>query len=150
MTDVVENDILNNKYTLFQKMMYGGVFYGVIVIPTHWITLLFTLIFPPIGEILNSITNYIVDTFPWITWDALKHLFEYEVLTRIIYSLLLTSMFYFPGLIYTLSKLTINNSKIQGTLQCNSDGACIDLTDEKEQAKIQKEQAKIQKNNKKQ
>ena len=132
MTDAVENDILNDRYTLFQKIMYGGVLHGVLVVPTYWINLLITLIFPPLGEILNSLTDYLMDTFPWITWDALKHLFEYEVLTRIIYSFLLTSMFYIPGLIYTLSKLTVNTPNIPGTLQCNSDGVCTELTDEVE------------------
>ena len=49
MTDAVENDILNDRYTLFQKIMYGGVLHGVLVVPTYWINLLITLIFPPLG-----------------------------------------------------------------------------------------------------
>ena len=127
MTDVIENDILNDRYTLFQQTIYGGVGHGVMVIPTNWINLLITLIFPPLGEILNNLTEHLMDTFPWITWDALKNLFDYQVFTRIVYSFVLTSMFYLPGLIYTLSKLTVNTPNIPGTLQCNSEGACTEL-----------------------
>lgn len=126
MTDVVENDILNGSYSLFQQVLYGGVSHGVVIIPTHVLKLLFTLIFPPLGEIISSLSEFISDTFPWVTWDALKKLFEYKTLNRIIYSFLLTSMFYIPGLIYTLSNLTTNTPKVPGTLICNSDGECED------------------------
>ena len=93
MTDLVENDILNGYYTLFQKILYGGVMHGVVVIPTNWIRLLITLIFPPLGEILNAITEYMIDTFPWITWNAITKIFEFEVLNRIVYSFILTIYF---------------------------------------------------------
>jgi hypothetical protein len=126
MTDVVENDILNGSYSLFQQVLYGGVSHGVIIIPTHVFKLLFTLIFPPLGEIISSLSEFISDTFPWVTWEALKKLFEYKTLNRIIYSFLLTSMFYIPGLIYTLSNITTNTPNVPGTLICNSDGECED------------------------
>lgn len=130
MTDSVENDILNGSYSLFQKILYGGVFHGVVVIPTHWIKLLITLIFPPLGEIINSISEYMIDTFPWITFDALKQIFTFEVLNRIVYSFILTSMFYVPGLIYTLANITVNTPNVPGTLMCNNEtGVCIDTAD---------------------
>ena len=129
MTDVVENDILNNDYSLFQKVLYGGVSHGVLIIPTHFFKLIFTLIFPPLGQIINILSDKLISTFPWITWDALKHLFEYENLNYIIYSFVLTSMFYIPGLIYTLSKLTTNTENVPGTLKCNPNtGVCIDTS----------------------
>ena len=130
MTDVVENDILDNRYSLFQKVLYGGVMHGVLVIPTHWVKLLITLIFPPLGEILNAITEYMIDTFPWITWKCISNLFTFEILNRIVYSFILTSMFYIPGLIYTLSNITVNTPNVPGTLMCNnSTGECIDTAD---------------------
>ena len=130
MTDLVENDILNGDYTLFQKILYGGVMHGVVVIPTNWIRLLITLIFPPLGEILNAITEYMIDTFPWITWNAITKIFEFEVLNRIVYSFILTSMFYIPGLIYTLSKITVNTPNVPGTFMCNNDtGVCTDTAE---------------------
>jgi hypothetical protein len=130
MTDVVENDILNGKYSLFQQILYGGAAHGVIIIPTHFFKLLFTLIFPPLGEIIGSVSSLLTDTFPWITWDAIKKLFEYQTLNRIIYSFILTSMFYIPGLIYTLSNLTTNTPNVPGTLVCNPDtGVCQDTSE---------------------
>lgn len=130
MTDVVENDILNGKYSLFQQILYGGVAHGVLIIPTHFFKLLFTLIFPPLGEIIGAVSSLITDSFPWITWDAIKKIFEYQTLNRIIYSFLLTSMFYIPGLIYTLSNLTTNTPNVPGTLVCNPDtGVCKDTSE---------------------
>jgi hypothetical protein len=126
MTDVVENDILTGKYSLFQQVLYGGVSHGVVIIPTHVFKLLFTLIFPPLGEIISSVGEFISDTFPWVTWEAIKKLFEFEVLNRIIYSFILTSLFYIPGLIYTLSNLTTNTPNVPGTLICTPEGVCLD------------------------
>jgi hypothetical protein len=126
MTDVVENDILNRQYSLFQQVLYGGVSHGVIIIPTHVFKLLFTLLFPPLGEIISSVSEFIGDTFPWVTWDAIKKLFEFKTLNRIIYSFILTSLFYIPGLIYTLSNITTNTPNVPGTLICTPDGNCMD------------------------
>jgi len=129
MTDVVENDILNGNYSLFQKVLYGGVSHGVVIIPTHVLKLLFTLIFPPLGEVISCIGEFISDTFPWVTWEALKKLVEYKILNRIIYSFVLTSLFYIPGLIYTLSNLTTNTPNVPGTLICTPDGNCMDSSE---------------------
>ena len=129
MTDVVENAILNDNYSLFQKVLYGGVSHGVLIIPTHFFKLIFTLIFPPLGQIINILSDKLISTFPWITWDALKQLFEYKNLNYIIYSFVLTSMFYIPGLVYKLSKLTTNTPNVPGTLKCNpKTGVCIDTS----------------------
>lgn len=117
--DSVERDIHNNDYSLFQRILYGGVSSGAMVIPTHFFKLIFTLIFPPIGEIMNAVSDFLIDSFPYITWSAIKAIFEYENLTRIIYSFVLTSMFYFPGLIYVLSKIKTATPSINGTLRCD-------------------------------
>ena len=100
--DVVESDIQSDNYTLFQRILYGGVSHGVVVIPTHFFKILITILFPPIGEIFSAITSvpeFIADKFPWITWDALKNLVKFETINRIVYSFILTSMFYIPGLL---------------------------------------------------
>ena len=126
--DVVENDIKSDNYTLFQKILYGGVSHGVIVIPTHFFKILITLLFPPIGEIFSALTSvpeFIADSFPWITWDAIMNLVKFETINRIVYSFILTSMFYIPGLIYVLANLVPNTSYTPGTLQCRADtGVC--------------------------
>ena len=129
MTDYAENKIYNDNYALFDRILYGGIGYGTIVIPLNFFKIIFTLIFPPIGEILSIIGDKLLNNFPYITWDTLKTLFDVNNLNRIIYSLILTSMFYIPGLIYTLSKITTNSPNVSGTLQCDPDtGQCYDLS----------------------
>lgn len=129
MTDAVENDILNDDYTLFQRVLYGGVGHGAMIIPTHFFKVIITLIFPPLGEILNAVSVYLVDGFPWITWNALKNLFDFQILNRIIYSFVLTSLFYLPGLIYVLSNITTGTPNVPGTLICNPyTGICEDVS----------------------
>ena len=129
MTDYAENKIYNDNYALFDRILYGGIGYGTIVIPLNFFKIIFTLIFPPIGEILSIIGDELLNNFPYITWDTLKTLFDVNNLNRIIYSLILTSMFYIPGLIYTLSKITTNSPNVSGTLQCDPDtGQCYDLS----------------------
>lgn len=134
--DVVESDIQSDNYTFFQKILYGGVSHGVVVIPTHFFKILITILFPPIGEIFSAITSvpeFIADTFPWITWDAIKNLVKFETLNRIVYSFILTSMFYIPGLVYVLANLTPNTSYTPGTLQCRADtGVCEFVSTPKE------------------
>jgi hypothetical protein len=123
--DSVERDIYNDDYSLFQRILYGGVSSGSLVIPTNFFKLIFTLIFPPIGEILNAVSKFLIDKFPFITWEAVKAIFEYDNLTRIVYSFVLTSMFYFPGLIYVLSKIETATPNINGTLKCSTEtGKC--------------------------
>jgi uncharacterized membrane protein YqaE (UPF0057 family) len=130
--DIVENDIQRDNYTLFQRILYGGVSHGVVIIPTHFFKILITLLFPPIGEIFNIITSvpeFIADKFPWITWNAIVNLVKFENLNLIIYSFILTSMFYIPGLIYVLAELTPNTNYTPGTLKCRADtGKCELIT----------------------
>ena len=130
MTDSVENDIYSpgEEYTLFQRMMYGGIGFGAIVIPVNFFKIIFTIIFPPIGEIINIIEKEIFTQFPYITWNTLKLLFDAKNLNRIIYSLILTSMMYVPGLVYTLAKLTSSHTSTTGAYQCDPDtGVCTDI-----------------------
>jgi uncharacterized membrane protein YqaE (UPF0057 family) len=121
-TDYVENAINKGDYTLFKRVMYGGMGHGVIIIPTHIFKIIFTIIFPPIGIIIEEITNYLTDKFPYISWTGIKHLIDFSVLNKIVYSFLLTSLFYLPGLLYTLSNLTVAPSA-RGTIVCNPDGS---------------------------
>jgi uncharacterized membrane protein YqaE (UPF0057 family) len=128
MTDYAENKILTDSYVLFDRILYGGVGYGTIIIPLNFFKIIFTLIFPPFGEILSIIGDALLNNFPYITWDTLKLLFNIDNLNRIIYSLILTSMFYIPGLIYTLSKITTNTPNVSGTLKCDPyTGDCKEL-----------------------
>jgi uncharacterized membrane protein YqaE (UPF0057 family) len=127
-TDYAENKILSDSYALFDRILYGGIGYGAIVIPLNVFKIMCTLIFPPLGEILSIIGDALLNNFPYITWNTLLLLFDEKNINRIIYSLLLTSMFYIPGLIYTLSKITTTSSNVTGTSQCDPDtGICEDI-----------------------
>ena len=132
MTDYAENKILTDTYGLFERVLYGGMGYGTLVIPINFIKIILTLIFPPIGEILNIIGDKLLTKFPYITWNTLLELFQVNPTTgvnnlnRIIYSFVLSSMFYIPGLIYTLSNITTTTSNVPEALACDPDtGVCV-------------------------
>ena len=128
MTDFVENKIYSNNYDLFDRSLYGGIGHGIVVIPTNIFKILFTVIFPPLGEILEIVSDYLLDEFPDITWDTIKELFKFENLNKIIYSFILTSLFYVPGLVLTLAHLTIKSRSNKGSLVCDQEtGQCIDM-----------------------
>jgi len=93
-----------HNWTLFDRLMYGGLGYGAFCLPTNFFKIVFTVIFPPLGEVLNVVSDFISNDFPYITWKTLKAVMNN--LDRIIYSFILTSMFYVPGLIYTLGNIT--------------------------------------------
>ena len=56
------------------------------------------MVFPPLGIIIDSL----IDEFPFI--DLNRMIFDMD---KIVYSIILTCFFYFPGLIFSLSH--INN-----------------------------------------
>lgn len=93
-----EKKIDNDNWTFFDKMLYGGLGYGNICLPTHLFRVLLTIIFPPLGIIIKHIK--LVDVFPWI--DISNFLMN---IGEFIKSLILTSFFYIPGLIYSLNQL---------------------------------------------
>ena len=127
--DYAERKIYSGNYTLFDRVMYGGLGHGAIIIPTNFFRIIFTVIFPPIGEILNAIGDYLMDKFPYITWDTIKELFKIKTLNRIVYSLVLTTLFYVPGLVYTLANMTASSSKAKGVYVCDGNGDCKVLDD---------------------
>jgi len=112
--DGLERKILSGGYRITDKALYGGLMYGAFVLPVNFFKIIFTTIFPPLGELLNIIGDYIVDDFPWITWEALMAIFNN--FQRIVYSFILTSLLYIPGLIYTLSNINKFNIKDQNKI----------------------------------
>ena len=111
--DCLERKILTGGYRITDKALYGGLMHGAFVLPVNFFKIIFTTLFPPLGEIWNIIADHIVEDFPWIGWDALVAIFNN--FQRVVYSFILTSMLYIPGLIYTLSN--INNYKATDTNQ---------------------------------
>ena len=101
--DSAEIDIQTGDYNLVSRILYGGICSGAIVIPTNFVKVILTLIFPPLGTLLEVIGKGLLTKFPYITWDALIKIFDPTNFNNIIYTFVLTSMFYIPGLIYALS-----------------------------------------------
>ena len=102
----MENDIDLTKWTLYDKVMYGGLGYGSFCLPTDFFKIIITIIFPPLGEIMNCIGNDLTIGFPFINWKVVKNLFTYENLNKIVYSFILTTLFYIPALVYTLRNIS--------------------------------------------
>ena len=100
------------NWTLFDKVMYGGLGYGAFCLPTDFFKVIIAIMFPPLGEIINIVEDTINTSFPYINLKSIKKLFEYTNLNTIIYSFLLTTLFYFPGLVYTLTNIVNKERKI--------------------------------------
>ena len=92
-----------SQWTLFDKIMYGGLGYGAFCLPSDFFKVIVAIIFPPLGEIINIIEDTINDTFPYINWKSIIQLCNN--IQNIIYSFLLTTWFYIPGLVYTLTHI---------------------------------------------
>lgn len=93
-----ERRIDNGDWTFFDKVLYGGLGYGNICLPTHLFRIISTIIFPPLGIVIKFIK--VTDVFPWIDLgDLLMNI------PKLIKSLMLTAFFYVPGLIYSLNEL---------------------------------------------
>lgn len=133
MTDFVENRIYSDTYDLFDRCLYGGLGHGIIVFPTNIFKIIFTVIFPPIGALINTVEHLVLKSFPFITWDIILTLLNPANLNKLIYSYILTSLFYIPGLVYTLSHHSIGStggktpSGIRGSIICDpKTKKCVD------------------------
>ena len=94
-----------SNWTLYDKVMYGGLGYSAFCLPTSFFKIIIAIIFPPIGEILCIIGDEISSNPPFLSWGFIQKLFSAVNINKIIYSFILTTLFYIPGLIYTLSNI---------------------------------------------
>lgn len=99
-----------DSWTLFDKIMYGGLGYGSFCLPTNFFSLIIAILFPPLGEVINILGDKIGVDFPYFTWECMYELLKFENINRLVYSFILTTMFYIPGLIYVLGN--INKSEL--------------------------------------
>lgn len=107
--DAKLNDKIDeDSFTLFDRFIYGGLGYGTFCLPTNLFRILFTVIFPPLGVIME----YIVDEFPYVDFYQL-----FRNLDKVIYALILTMLFYIPGLIYALSIISCAEKTDEEKLQ---------------------------------
>lgn len=109
-------DVKADQWTLFDKIKYGGLGYGAFALPSNFFTLIIAICFPPLGQVLTIIGDKMSDTIPFITLDTIKILLQPVSISKIIYSFMLTALFYIPGLVYVLEniaeadKININNA----------------------------------------
>lgn len=113
----MSNNIDGSNWMLFDKIIYGGFGYGSFCLPTDFFKVIVAILFPPLGELINILEDTITDSFPFITWDSIKKLCTYKSLNTIVYSFLLTTLFYIPGLVYTLTNIVEKERKINYDVQ---------------------------------
>lgn len=112
MVQKAANYLNANDWTLFDKIMYGGLGYGSFCLPSDFFKVIFAIIFPPLGEIINIVEDTVSDSFPYFTWDTLVMLCSYNAITHLVYSLVLTTLFYIPGLVYTLTNIVNKERRV--------------------------------------
>ena len=107
-----------NDWTLYDKLAYGGLGYGAFTLPSNLFLIVITCIFPPLGQIINVLGKTITTTPPFLTWDSLKIVLQPSSdinktsnFTKIIYSFVLTCLFYVPGLCYVLGNISDSDNK---------------------------------------
>ena len=106
------NKINLNNWTFFDKVMYGGLGYGAFCLPTNFFKIVITVIFPPLGEVVNIVSDTISPGFPYLNWTVVANLLKIENLNKIIYSFILTTLFYIPGLVYTLGNISNSDNSL--------------------------------------
>jgi len=97
----LEQKIDEMQFTLFDRLLYGGLGHGYFCLPTNLIRIVATVLFPPIATILKYLK--LSTEFPYITMESLIYLLQN--IDDILYSFVLTALFYIPGLIYGLSNI---------------------------------------------
>ena len=97
----LEQKIDEMDWTLFDRLIYGGLGHGYFCLPTNLIRIIATVLFPPIATILKHLKLSL--EFPYITMESLVYLLKN--VDDILYSFVLTALFYIPGLIYGLSNI---------------------------------------------
>jgi len=103
--DDIPTKLSANDWTLYDKITYGGLGYGAFTLPSNFFIIIITCIFPPLGQLINILGNTISDIPPYFTLESLKLLIDYKNVKIIMYSFLLTSLFYIPGLVYVLGNI---------------------------------------------
>ena len=69
-SNVQANEINMAQWTLFDKVMYGGLGYGAFCLPTNFFKIVIAVIFPPLGEVVNIINDTVSTVFPYVNLDV--------------------------------------------------------------------------------
>jgi uncharacterized membrane protein YqaE (UPF0057 family) len=93
-----------NAYSTYDTVMHGGFVADDLCIPEKFFLTLVTIFFPPLG----------------VTYRQFRAGFPNPI--EIFISLILTAMFYFPGLIYSLNKINCGQELPDTTHYSNDSG----------------------------
>ena len=96
-----DDTVTPDQWTLYDKILYGGFVYSSFCMPDNVLTIVLTIIFPPLGLISALISKHIDNKMPWLNIDTIAVI--YKNFSKIVYSFILTSLFYLPGLIYVMN-----------------------------------------------
>jgi uncharacterized membrane protein YqaE (UPF0057 family) len=99
----LDSKIENGEFTLYDKLLYGGIGYGYICLPRNIIRVILSVLFPPFGIVLHHLE--LKDEFPYITFTGLINLVNN--IGDVIWSVFLTFLFWVPGVIYSFQKLKV-------------------------------------------
>lgn len=77
-----------DNVSLYNKMMYGGIGYGSFCVPKELPNYIMCIVFPPLSVFFQQWNN------------------GFKRVDKIIICFILTSFFYFPGLLYALNELS--------------------------------------------
>ena len=115
----IPTNLSADDWTFYDKLTYGGLGYGTFSLPSNFFIIILTCLFPPLGQIINTLGNTITSYPPYFTWDCLKVIIEPSKdpkkasnFTKIIYSFLLTCLFYIPGLVYVLGNIVDSDNNV--------------------------------------
>jgi uncharacterized membrane protein YqaE (UPF0057 family) len=111
----LRSKISDGNYTLFDKIMYGGLGYGYFCLPANLFKIIIAVLFPPFGIIIHNLGD-VKTEFPYVGISNLISISDH--ILEFIISLLLTGLFYVPGLIYTFGKMKLDTF---GKMKLNSD-----------------------------
>ena len=143
-----EEDVLDKKlrskisdgnYTLFDKIMYGGLGYGYFCLPANLFKIIIAVLFPPFGIIIHNLGD-VKTEFPYVGISNLISISEHGIEFGI--SLILTTLFYVPGLIYTFGKMKLTSDDSNTTKDEFKDTQQNNKNNRKNQSNKTKQQGK--------
>lgn len=98
-----DNSITADKWTLYDKILYGGFGYSEFCLPNNILMIALTIIYPPLGMI-----SYIINNALKTKKNMLIELFIN--INHIVYSIIYTMFLYVPGIIYTFNNTIYNDN----------------------------------------